>query len=340
MPWRDVLGPAAALEFDLLWAFALLPAPVLVWWLLPAFREREESIRVPFFEGLADATGATPSRGGVLLSRNLAQRLLAPLVWVLVIAELARPQLIEPPIERTESARDLMLAVDLSGSMDTRDMFDPDGTRITRLDAVKLVLDDFIARRAGDRLGIIVFGTQAFVQTPFTSDHDLVRALLDQTRPGLPGRQTMIGDALGLTVTTFEQSGAEDRVLVLLTDGNDTGSTIPPRQAAEIVADAGITVHTVAIGDPASAGEAEMNLEILEAIAAATGGAAFQADDRDQLEEVYRRIDALTPEEIETISYRPTRPLFHWPLGAALLLVLTFHAGMALVAGVGRVTDA
>ena len=147
------------------------------------------------------------------LSRNLAQRLLAPLVWVLVIGALARPQLVEPPIERTESARDLMLAVDLSGSMDTRDMFDPDGTRITRLDAVKLVLDDFIARRAGDRLGIIVFGTQAFVQTPFTIDHELVRALLDQTRPAMAGQQTMIGDALGLTVKTFENSTAEDRVL-------------------------------------------------------------------------------------------------------------------------------
>jgi Ca-activated chloride channel family protein len=329
-----------ALEFDALWAFVLLPAPLLVWWLLPAYREREESVRVPFFEGLAGATGVTPSHGGVLLTRNLAQWVLAPLVWGLVVFAMARPQLVEPPIERVESARDLMLAVDLSGSMETRDMFDPEGARISRLEAVKLVLDDFIARRAGDRLGIIVFGTQAFVQTPFTIDHDLVRTLLEQTRPGLPGQQTMIGDALGLTVKTFEPSDADDRLLVLLTDGNDTGSKIPPRKAAEIVAAAGITVHTVAIGDPESAGEAEMDLETLGAIAAATGGAAFQADDRDQLEGVYRRIDALTPVEVETISYRPTRPLFHWPLGAALLLVLLYHAGMAVATGVGRVTHA
>lgn len=325
------------LEFDALWTFALLPVPFLVWWLLPAYREREASIRVPFFEGLASATGTTPSRGGVLLKRNLAQRVIAPLVWVLVVGALARPQLVEPPIERTESARDLMLAVDLSGSMDTRDMFDPGGTRITRLDAVKLVLDDFIARRAGDRIGIIVFGTQAFVQTPFTIDHELVRALLDQTRPAMAGQQTMIGDALGLTVKTFENSTAEDRVLVLLTDGNDTGSKISPRKAAEIVAASDITVHTVAVGDPGSVGEAEMDLETLEAIATTTGGVSFQAGDRDQLEEVYRQIDAMTPQEIETTSYRPTRPLFHWPLGAALLLVLAYHMGMAILTGLRQV---
>jgi len=161
-----------------------------------------------------------------------------------------------------------------------------------------------------------------------------IRTLLDQTRPGLPGQQTMLGDALGLTVKTFENSLAEDRVLVLLTDGNDTGSTIPPRKAAEIAADHDITVHTVAVGDPTAAGEAQMDLAMLEDVAATTGGVAFQADDRDQLEAVYARIDALTPQEIETTSYRPTRPLFHWPLGGALLLLVGYQLGMAVATGV------
>ena len=207
-------------------------------------------------------------------------------------------------------------------------MFDPEGERIDRLEAVKEVLGDFIERREADRIGIIVFGTQALLQAPFTRDHNLVRTLLEQTRPRLAGPQTMLGDAIGLTLKTFEGSEARDKVLVLLTDGNDTQSRIPPRKAAELAAREDIVIHTVAVGDPTAVGEAEMDLETLEAISATTGGASFSADDREHLEEIYRRIDALTPEEIETVSYRPTRPLFHWPLGAAAMLLVVFHLTM------------
>jgi Ca-activated chloride channel family protein len=315
-------------EFDFPWVFVLLPAPFVVWWLLPAYRERRESVRVPFFESVAAATGVEPTRGGVQLRRNLLQWLVAPLGWVLIVTALARPQYVEPPIEKIEPARDLMLAVDLSGSMDTTDMLDASGDRIQRLDAVKLVLDDFIARREGDRLGIVVFGNQAFLQVPFTQDHALVRDLLGQTRPRLAGPQTMIGDAIGLAIKTFESSQAEDRVLVLLTDGNDSGSKVPPRKAAELAAQNDITIHTVAVGDPSSSGEGEMDLETLRAIADATGGRAFGADDREQLEGIYREIDALNPVEVETFSYRPTRPLYHWPLAVALVLILLYHLAM------------
>jgi Ca-activated chloride channel family protein len=317
-------------EFDHLWAFALLPAPLLVWWLLPAYRERRESVRVPFFEAVAGAAGVEPSRSGVQMRRNVLQGLLAPLAWVLIVTALARPQYVEPPIEKTEPVRDLMLAVDLSGSMDTPDLFDPDGNRIDRLEAVKLVLDEFISRREGDRLGLVVFGNQAFLQAPFTRDHDLVQALLQQTRPRLAGPQTMIGDAIGLTIKTFENSEAEDRVLVLLTDGNDSGSKVTPAKAAEIAGQNDITIHTVAVGDPSSSGEGEMDLETLQAVADTTGGQAFRADDREQLEEIYRRIDALTPIEVETLSHRPTRPLYNWPLGAAVASIMLYHLLMGI----------
>lgn len=317
-------------EFDVPWAFALLPAPLLVWWWLPPYKEQQDAVRVPFFEQLVAAVGITPAKGGVLLRKNILQKLVAPLVWTLVVVALARPQFVEPPIEKIESARDLMLAVDLSGSMDTRDMFDTDGNRINRLDMVKLVLDDFIARREGDRIGVVVFGNEAFLQAPFTQDHDLVRALLDQVQPRIAGPQTMIGDAIGLTIKVFEASDARDRVLVLLTDGNDTGSRVPPRKAAEIAASNDITIHTVAVGDPQAAGEAQMDLAALETIAATTGGTAFSADDREGLEAIYIAIDALTPEEIETLSYRPTRPLYYWPLGTAVALILLYHAIMVL----------
>lgn len=323
-------------EFDYPWVFALLPAPLLVWWLLPPYKEQQDSVRVPFFENIAAAVGITPSKGGVMLRKNLFQRLAAPVFWLLLVVALARPQLVEPPIEKVESARDLMLAVDLSGSMDTPDMLDAEGNRINRLDMVKLVLGDFIERREGDRIGVVVFGSEAFLQAPFTQDHDLVRTLLDQVQPRIAGPQTMIGDAIGLTIKIFDESDASDRVLVLLTDGNDTGSKVPPPKAAEIAASKDITIHTIAVGDPQAAGEAQMDLEALDAIAATTGGTAFSASDREQLEVIYIEIDALTPEEIETLSYRPTRPLFYWPLGIAIVLVLLYHATMVLRMAIAR----
>lgn len=315
---------------------ALLPAPLLAWRLLPPYRERETSVRVPFFAGLAGATGVEPRRGGLVLERRTLQKILAPIAWVMLVIAVARPQIVEPPITKTESARDLMLGIDLSGSMDTPDMFNAQGERVTRLDVTKDVIDDFVARRQGDRIGIIVFGTQAFVQTPFTRDHDLVRALLDQLSPGMAGPQTMLGDGIGLTIKAFEQSEARDRVLILLTDGSDTGSKVPPTKAAEIAAAGGLTIHTIAVGDPTSVGEAEMDLETLETIASTTGGIAFRADDREGLEDIYRRIDALTPEEIETTSYRPTRPLYHWPLAIALMAAVLHHAVMITFAGIKR----
>lgn len=323
-------------EFDYPWAFAALLLPLVAWRALPAYRERFESVRVPRFEQVAAATGQEPSRGGVLLRRNLFQWFVAPLVCLLLVAALARPQYVEPPIVKTESARDLMLAVDLSGSMETTDMTDANGNRVSRLDAVKEVLDDFIDRREADRIGIVVFGTQAFVQTPFTTDHDLLRTLLDQVQPRLAGPQTMIGDAIGTAVKAFENSTARDKVAILLTDGNDTDSRVPPKKAADIAAGRDVTIYTVAVGDPTTVGEAQMDMDTLEAIASITGGAAFRAGDRDQLEGIYRQIDALTPEQIDSISYRPTRPLFHWPVGGALLLVLCYHLGLTLFDSIRR----
>jgi len=324
------------LELQYPWLLALLPVPILVWRFLPPHQEARDAVRVPFIERLAEATGATPSSGGLVARRNLAQKVLLPLVWALLVLAAARPQFVEPPLTRVESARDLMLAVDLSGSMSQRDLTDAEGNRVTRIVAVKEVLDEFVSRREGDRIGVIVFGTEAFVQTPFTQDHDLVRALLDQVEPRMPGPQTMIGDAIGLTVRVFEESEARDRVLVLLTDGADTGSRVPPQRAAEIAAENDITIHTITMGDPESSGAGRVDLESMEAVALATGGSAFSALDRAGLAGIYAEIDALTPEEIETITYRPTTPLFYWPLGAAIGIVLLYHLAMLVGTGARR----
>ena len=324
------------LEFQFPWAFVLLPAPILVWLLLPPYRERQESVRVPLFAQLAMAAGREPTKGAVVLRRNYLQWLIAPLAWALIIVALARPVRVEPPIEKIESARDLLLAVDLSGSMETRDMRDEDGRPIDRLAAVKDVTDDFIARREGDRIALMFFGTAPYLQVGFTLDHDVVRALLAEAEVAMTGPQTMLGDAIGLGIKTFENSRAQERVLVLLTDGNDTGSKVPPEKAAKLAANEGLTIHTIGFGDPRATGEALFDAEALDAIADATGGVSFMANDRQALEAVYRQLDELEPQSFEMLSYRPSRPLFHWPLGAALTLILVYHTAMALGQAIRR----
>jgi Ca-activated chloride channel family protein len=329
--WAEIV---AHVELELPWLLLLLPAPLLVWLALPAYRERQESVRIPFFEDAATASGQSPSPGAVVPRNNWLQRLLAPVVWALVLLAVARPVWVEDPVEKVQAARDLMLAVDLSQSMEARDFRDPEGRRLDRLEAVKLVLDDFIARREGDRIGLIVFGGEAFLQAPFTLDHEVCRQLLDETRIGMAGPQTAIGDAIGISLKAFETSETPEKVLVLLTDGNDTGSKIPPLTAADLAAKQDIKAYTVAIGDPAASGEERVDLDALRDIAATTSGRAFRAEDRESLEAIYRELDALEPVDLETLSYRPRRPLFFWPLGAGVLLVFGYHLLMGLHVGV------
>ena len=330
MSWAEVL---AHVELELPWVLLLLPAPLLVWLLLPAHRERQESVRIPFFEEATAAAGRKPSSGAVVLRLNWPQRILAPLAWALIVVAVARPVWVEDPIEKVQAARDLMLAVDLSQSMEARDFRDPAGSRLDRLEAVKLVLDDFISRRESDRIGLIVFGGQAFLQAPFTLDHQVSRELLAETRIGMAGPQTVIGDAIGLSLKAFEGSETPEKVLVLLTDGNDTGSRIPPQTAADLAAKQAIKIYTVAIGDPEAQGEERVDLEALREITAATGGRAFRGEDREGLEGIYRELDALEPVEVETLSYRPRRPLYFWPLGLGVFLVFGYHLLMGLRTG-------
>ena len=319
------------LELAYPWLLLALPAPLLVRWLVPTYRERKESVRAPFFRELAEQAGLDPSAGAVVLERTLWQKLLLPLCWLLVVVAVARPQWVGEPMTQIESARDLMLAVDLSGSMETQDFVDADGNRIDRLSAVKLVLEDFVAKRETDRLGLVLFGNAAFLQVPFTLDHEVFLQLLEEAQIGMAGPQTMIGDAIGLAIKAFEASEADQRVLILLTDGNDTGSKVPPPKAADIAAQNDITIYTIGVGDPAAAGEAPLDEATLRQIADATSGSYFRANDLDELDQVYTRLDTLEPLEFETFSYRPRHELFQWLVGAFLVLVLGYHlmAGLA-----------
>ncbi|MEM7434788.1 MAG: VWA domain-containing protein [Myxococcota bacterium] len=312
------------LAFDLPWMFLALPLPLVVLWILPAHHERIEALRAPFFDKLVSLTGASPSRGAVVLSRGKLSWLVLVVTWLGVVAALAKPVWLGEPQTVTKSARDLMLAVDLSGSMAIEDFVDDEGSSHARLDGVKTVLDGFIKRREGDRLGLIVFGAAPFVQVPFTLDTDVTRQLLDEARVGMAGDQTALGDAIGLSVRVFSSSEASNRVLVLLTDGNDTGSLVAPLQAAQIAGQEGITVHVVGVGDPTAAGEQRLNEEVLEGIARRTGGRYFFAEDEAALEDIYAELDRLEEIEFESKTIVPRRSLFSWPLGVSVLALMLF----------------
>lgn len=304
------------------WMFVLLPLPLLLRKFLPAYRETRSALQVPFLDRLARLTGNQPSSGSAVYRRLPVQWFILVLAWLAIITALARPQWLEDPIVRELPMRDLLVAVDLSGSMETNDFTDNEGKLTDRLTAAKQVLDEFFARREGDRVGLILFGSAAFVQVPFTDDLEVVRDLLNEAQVRMLGPKTMLGDAMGLSITLFERSEVDERVLIVLTDGNDSGSLVPPERAAEIARDNGVTVHTVAMGDPQAVGESALDEKTLESVAQITGGGYFHANDRAELEAIYAQLDQLNPKQVETLSFRPRLDLFHWPLAIALLLGL------------------
>lgn len=306
------------------WALLLLPLPLLMR-LLPPYRETRDSVRVPFFDKLLALSEQRPQSGAMILRRDRAQRLLVGCMWVCLVLAAAKPQWVGPPVEQQKSGRDLMIAVDLSGSMETRDFTLPDGAEVDRLTAVRAVLDDLAAQRVSDRLGLIVFGSAAYLQAPFTDDHGVWSQLLAETAIGMAGQSTVFGDAIGLAIKLFLESDSRHRVLIVLTDGNDTGSTVPPVDAARVAAASDIRIYLIAVGDPASAGEEALDMETIQRVAELTGGRAFQALDREQLRAAYDAIDALEPAEYESVSFRPKRSV-HWvPVGLALLLYSLYH---------------
>ncbi len=318
------------LEFAYPWAFLALPLPLLARWLLPARQERVSALRVPFFHDLVRAANIEARTGAVVLSNRFFQLVVITLVWACLVAGIAKPQWVGEPITRTEAARDVMLAIDLSGSMDYADFPDEEGRTVRRLNAVQRVVDRFIAERETDRIGLIVFGNRAYLQLPFTRDVATARALVDLMDVGMAGPQTAIGDAIGLSVRSFESSEVEQRLLILLTDGNDTASKMTPINAAEIASLNRVEIYTIGVGDPRASGEDRVDFATLEAIATRTGGQFFNAEDEAALANVYRRIDEMVPGEINTLTWRPRESLVHWPAGAALLIGLLGYALLLL----------
>lgn len=329
------------ISFQWLWAFALLPLPLLVRWLVPPARtSRAGALKVPFFGEMAAAGLVT--RAGK--RARLGRMLLLSLIWLLLVSATARPAYVGRPVPLPQEGRDVMMAVDLSGSMARKD-FTQDGRPTDRLTVVKAVADAFIDGRRGDRIGLILFSSRAYVQAPLTFDRAVVRNLLNSSVIGLTGQETAIGDAIGLAVKTLRTRPADQRMLILLTDGANNSGVLEPLSAAEAAKQENVRIYTIGVGADQMAGQRvvnvpdEMDEVTLAKIAEMTGGRYFRARDTAGLARIYADINAMEPSTGEPRYVSPTVTLFQWPLGAALLLSLLLAAAVilpALVAGLPR----
>lgn len=218
-----------------------------------------------------------------------------------------------------KSAREIMVALDLSGSMSEQDFTDKQGIKHGRLTIAKQVLAEFGQRREHDRLGLILFADAAYVQAPFTEDTHTWLELLSDVELGYAGFQTAFGDAIGLSIAIFEQEQSKQRVLILLTDGDDTSSKIPPIKAAEIAAKYGVKIYTIAIGDPTTKGRYKMDLPTLQSVSDITKGRMFHAMNRAELEQAYEAINNLEQQQFELLTHRPKHSLHHWAYAICLI---------------------
>ncbi|MBC8210798.1 MAG: VWA domain-containing protein [Gammaproteobacteria bacterium] len=316
------------LELGWPWAFLLLPLPVLIWKLIPVAHKRQQAaLRVPFLEDFQPLAGSLQQG-----RKNLLVILLLVIGWILLVLATARPQWVGEQIELPVSGRDLMLAVDLSGSMQAED-FRINGRAVDRLTATKYVAGEFIRKRQGDRLGLILFGRNAYLQTPLTFDLTTVNTLLLESVIGLAGTETAIGDAIGLAIKRLKDKQEGSRVLILLTDGANTAGEISPLKAAELAASHGLKIYTIGIGadeiirdtffgkqriNPSQ----DLDEKTLMAIAEQTGGLYFRARDTEELSFIYQHLNKLEPVEVDSKTFRPVKSLYVWPLAIALILAL------------------
>jgi len=314
--------------FEFLWplAFVLLPLPVLARYLLPrADASRQAALRVPFIEDFQSLTASSTT-----VTRNRLMVSLLVFCWLLLVTATARPQWVGDQVELPVSGRDLMLAVDLSGSMQIED-FEVNGQTVDRLTATKYVAGDFIRKRQGDRLGLILFGRQAYLQTPLTFDLKTINTLLMESVIGLAGKETAIGDAIGLAIKRLKDNHDSSRVLILLTDGANTAGEISPLKAAELAASHGLKIYTIGIGADEMIRQSlfgrqrinpsqDLDEKTLTTIAESTGGLYFRARDTAELDRIYQQLNELEPVEVDKQTLRPVQSLYMWPLGLGLVV--------------------
>jgi len=324
------------------WMLLALPLPFLVRAVMsPVIGKQDAGLKVPSFKGFA-----------VLSDRSEVEQLLnwrfwiAVVSWILLVLAAAKPERIGDELDVPVSGRNLMLAVDLSGSMDAKD-FELGNRRVDRLTATKAVAGDFINRREGDRIGLILFGERAYLQVPLTLDRETVNVLLLEAFIGLAGEKTAIGDAITLAVKRIHDQGGAggEQVLILLTDGANTAGEIDPIKAAELAQQIGLRIYTIGIGaeqmvvSSITGGmrrvnpSADLDEATLTEIANLTGGRYFRAKDTAGLQDIYRLLDEFEPVAEPEAGFRPITSLYYWPLAGAFVLT-SFLALLNLLSGV------
>jgi Ca-activated chloride channel family protein len=331
-------------SFQWPWLALLLPLPWIARYLwpismAPGSAEGEQSVLL--HPGLARIEHAYGAAAPATIPYGIFQQVLLAILWAALVLTMMRPQWLQAHTEISTEGYDLMLAVDVSRSMGALD-FQIDGNKVNRLAVVKGVLGRFIEQRAGDRIGMIVFGDEAYMQAPLTQDGTAVRTLLDNIVPRMAGDATAIGDAIGLAVKKLRERPAESRVLILLTDGENTAGSLPPIEAARLAAQENIRIYTIGVGSKGlvpfmedgrmTMTRMEIDEDLLRKVSAITGGAYFRATDTQALEEIYRQIDALEKTKAEMRSVSVPEPLYRWPLAIALLCLLML-AGLSLGRG-------
>jgi Ca-activated chloride channel homolog len=323
------------------WMILLLPLPWLVYRLLPSARSEQAALRAPFFQqwqALSQAGSAQQSR------RHWLSLLMLCLVWLCLVAAATRPILYGDTVTLPMEGRDLLLAVDISGSMQIEDMR-AGNNMVNRLIAVKAVVGEFVERRQGDRLGLVLFASRAYLQAPLTFDTQTVKRFLNEAQIGFAGSETAIGDAIGLSIKRLRERPSESRVMILLTDGANTAGAVNPLEAAKLAAENDIRIYTVGIGadQMTRAGifgtsfgsrtvnpSRDLDEDTLMQIAELTSGQYFRARNPGELAEIYQLLDQLEPINQDSQTFRPQTSLFHWPLSIALILSLLLAASRSL----------
>ncbi|WP_245582678.1 vWA domain-containing protein [Oceanobacter kriegii] len=340
---NTLLAFMESLQWHWPWAFVLLPLPLLARAFLTPRQPQQSALRVSRLQQWStEQQNAGPGR-----ESNL-KRLLALLAWCCLVTAVARPFQMGEAVPLPQSGRDLMLAVDISGSMQVEDM-QVSGSWTQRLNAVKYVVNDFIDQRQGDRLGLILFGSNAYVQSPLTFDRETVRKYLLEAQIGLAGEQTAIGDAIGLGVKRLLSQPSDSRVIVLLTDGANTAGEVDPVKAAGLAADNQVRIYTIALGAdsmvvPSIFGSRRVNPSrdldetTLTEIARVTGGEFYRARNFEELQKIYDVIDQLEPTEKDPEQFRPQHSLFQWPLGVALTIAMLLWLAQAAVPAFQRLS--
>jgi len=313
-------------EFTYPWVFLLIVLPFVISRLPLYYISKRSALRISFKEDI-DAVLHSKSKVSDISRATGAQKIMTLILYVLVLTALAKPQYIGEPLSKEISQREVLISVDLSGSMATKDFKDQNGTSIDRLEAVKMVLGDFFKVRKGEKIGLILFGSAAFVQAPFTQDLNALDHLLSELNVGMAGPQTAIGDSIGLAVKMFQDSNVTDRMLIVMSDGDDTGSKVPPLTAAQLAAKNGVNIFTIAMGDPKNVGEHPIDTETLKEIAKITGGKFYYAWNSDELADIYTQIDKLKPKEVKVLTHRPKTDLFSY----LLMLMLGILLGYGLI---------